>query len=135
MPAGFPALHQLTNAPAVAAALAGPPQRAHAVLSGHTHDTSPEVGDSNGALPAPPHQPLVANQVQLTVGTSMQAQFGPRPKPQAWQCVRFYCDRAATRLRIERIVFVRTNNLPGFSPASADPNDPQAVADVWELTL
>jgi hypothetical protein len=135
MPAGFPALHQLTNAPAVAAALAGPPQRAHAVLSGHTHETSPKVGDSNGARPAPPHQPLVANQVQLTAGTSMQAQFGPRPKPQAWQCVRFYCDRAATRLRVERIVFVRTNNLPGFSPASADPNDPQAVADVWELTL
>jgi len=135
MPAGFPALHQLTNASVVATALAGSPQRAHLLLSGHTHETAPKIGDSNATRPSPQHAPLGPNQVQLTAGTATQAQFGPSPKPQAWQCVRFYCDQRATCLRIERIVFVRTNNLPGFSPASADPNDPQAVADVWELTI
>jgi hypothetical protein len=131
----LPAAHILSNATDVAAALAGPPQRAHAVLSGHTHETFPDVGASTGAAPQPTHAPLTANQVQLTAGTASQLQFGAQPKPHAWQCLRFYRDEAATRLKIERIVFERQNNLPGFFPVSSDPNDPQAVADVWELTI
>ena len=131
---GLPAAHILSNAPDVGATLAGPPQRAHAVLSGHTHETFPSVGQSTGAAPQPPHPPLTGNQVQLTAGTASQLQFGPQPKPHTWQCLRFYCDQAATRLKIERIVFERQNNLPGFLPV-ADSNDPQAVADTWELTI
>jgi hypothetical protein len=132
---GLPAAHILGNATDVAATLAGPPQRAHAVLSGHTHETFPEVGDSTGAGPQPRHAPLSTNQVQLTAGTASQLQYGAQPKPYTWQCLRFYHDRAATRLKIERIVFEKQNNLPGFFPVSSDPNDPQAVADVWELTM
>ncbi len=131
---GF-AAHQLTNAGSVATALGGTPQRAHVVLSGHTHETAPKVGDSTGAAPAPAHSPLSGNHVQLTAGTATQQQFGPGPKPQAWQSLRFYSNDTATRLRVERIVFTRTNNLPGFSPARTDPTDPRAVADVWELTI
>jgi Calcineurin-like phosphoesterase len=128
------AAHILSNATDVAAALAGPPQRAHAVLSGHTHETFPEVGSSTGASPLPLHGPLNANQVQLTAGTATQLQFGADPKPHTWQCLHFSCDDAATRLKIERIVFERRDNLPGFVPAT-DSNDPQAVADVWELRI
>jgi hypothetical protein len=130
----LPAWHILSNATDVAAALAGPPQRAHAVLSGHTHETFPEVGKSTGTAPQPRHAPLTANQVQLTAGTASQLQYGADPKPHTWQCLRFSCDQAASRLKVERIVFERQNNLPGFSPV-ADSNDPQAVADVWELRI
>ena len=131
----FTAAHVLNNAAVVATALGGPPQRAHAVLSGHTHDTFPKVGASTGGPPAPAHGPLGANQLQLIAGTASQNQLGPIVKPHVWQVLHFSCDPRGTRLKIERIVFARRNDLPGFAPISSDPNDPQAVADVWELDI
>ena len=146
--------HELANAGAVAGALSRPEtdpktNLIHVVLSGHTHELFPDVGDSEVTRP---HRPLEQTQLQLTVGTASQERFRksqasgsapddedppdvPPGKGHMWQLLRFYREEGDPPLLIiERIVFERSKHQGPFRPRLAGRN-PDTVSDFFELPL
>lgn len=103
------------------------------VLSGHTHQTFPPIGASTGAGPAPTHDPLGSEQIQLTAGTASQLQFGAERTPHVWQQLLFYADKR--RLRVERTVYARSFIAGEYEAVPADDNDPTSTTDAYELRL
>jgi len=141
--------HALSNANEVANALKGnglPKHLVHVVLSGHTHQVFPFLGDS---AQTNPHTPLEISQLQLTAGTASQIRYPKppghaRPAPpsgtravegHSWQLLHFYwMNSTPPKLGIERMVYERSNDAGPFRPAASG-NDPAATADFFELPI
>ncbi len=111
-PAFNPLSGFLGNADEVARAFRGPRGEplVQLVLSGHTHTTFPESlpkrVDTSHA-----HDPLGANQAQLTAGTALQTSLALEgARPQSWQRLTLGIDD--DDLVVERVVFDREGHGP-----------------------
>jgi 3',5'-cyclic AMP phosphodiesterase CpdA len=105
--------------------------RALVVLSGHTHQASPDPGKMPERLPAGPsaQEPLDRHQLQLTAGTLAQRGLN-RPDPlQDWQLLRFWeDDQPPHRITLERSILARAGGGVGvFRPSDDGQNATEKI--------
>ena len=117
----------MTNAEEVARELAGsakPPHfpRAHLVLSGHTHELFPALGQLPRKASACSHAPMPPSQCQLIAGSLCQHRIPLSGYPHHCQVLRFYYDEAQPQqLIMERLIAARANRVGDYKFVKATP--------------
>jgi hypothetical protein len=106
------------------------------VLSGHTHEVYPQIGQ--GLLAGATNKKLGPNQLQLTIGSLSQRVLNQSSQQQSFQMIRLYLESPTqgspgSNLLVERIVFFRNNNASYFD--TRVPPGAQGYSEVVSLAL